>query len=165
MKSSARARISRAHTSRGRPRRAFAGPGRAAGVGMIEVLIAIVVLAFGLLGIAALQMATLRSSQSSLERSQAMVQTYAILDAMRANREEARIGRYNLTAMTCAAPDRGSLAMNDLANWIDSLKQTLGESACAQVVCGSVECEISVQWDDSRAKGETEKTVKTVTRL
>ena len=157
--------IARARSARAQYRRAFAGPARAKGVGMIEVLMAIVVLAFGLLGIAALQMATLRSSQSSLERSQAMVQTYGILDAMRANREEARIGRYNLTSMTCTAPDRGSLAKNDLANWIDSLKQTLGDSACAKVVCGSVECEITVQWNDSRANGETEKTVKTVTRL
>lgn len=132
---------------------------------MIEVLIAIVILAFGLLGISALQMATLRGSQSSLERSQATVQTYAILDAMRANRDAARIGEYNLTTVTCAAPDPGSLAMNDLANWIGSLKQTLGESACAKVVCGSVECEISVQWNDSRAKGESEQAVRTVTRL
>lgn len=151
-----------------RIRQGFRGPRHVAGVGMIEVLIAIVILAFGLLGIAALQMTALRGSQSSLQRSQATVQTYAILDAMRANREAARIGGYNLTSMTCKAPDRGSLAMNDLANWIGSLKQTLGDSACAMVVCGSVECEISVQWDDARADGESDqavKTVKTVTRL
>jgi type IV pilus assembly protein PilV len=148
-----------------RVRQGFRGPSHATGIGMIEVLIAIVILAFGLLGIAALQTATLRSSQSSMLRSQATVQTYAILDAMRANREEARIGKYNLTTMTCKAPDRKSLATNDLANWIDSLKQTLGESACAKVVCGGVECEISVQWDDSRAKGESEQTIETVTRL
>lgn len=150
---------------RARVRQDFCGPRHAAGIGMIEVLIAIVILAFGLLGIAALQTATLRSSQSSLQRSQATVQTYAILDAMRANREVARIGGYNLTTMTCTAPDRGSLAMNDLANWIGSLKQTLGDSACAKVVCGSVECEISVQWDDTRAKGKSDQTVETVTRL
>lgn len=152
-------------TPRARVRRGFRGPRRVTGVGMIEVLIAIVILAFGLLGIAALQMTALRGSQSSLQRSQATVQTYGILDAMRANRETARIGGYNLTTMTCKAPDRGSLAMNDLANWIDSLKQTLGNSACAMVVCGSVECEISVQWDDARADGDSEQTVKTVTRL
>lgn len=152
-----------------RMRQGFRSPRRVAGIGMIEVLIAIVILAFGLLGIAALQTTTLRSSQSSMQRSQATIQTYAILDAMRANREAARIGDYNLTTMTCKAPDRGSLAMNDLADWIGSLKRTLGESACAQVVCGSVECKISVQWDDARAEKvgseQTLKTVETVTRL
>ncbi len=137
-----------------------------AGVGMIEVLIASVILAFGMLGIAALQMAALKGSQGSLERSQATVQTYAIIDAMRANREVARIGGYNLTTMTCTAPDRGSLASNDLANWIDSLKQTLGGSACAMVVCGTEECEVSVSWVDKAARGTTEpQTVSTVTRL
>lgn len=150
---------------RARMRHGFRSPRQVAGVGLIEILIAIVILAFGLLGIAALQMTALRNSQSSLQRSQATVQTYAILDAMRANREAARIGDYNLTTMTCTAPDTGTLAMNDLANWIGSLKKTLGESACAMVVCGSVECEISVQWNDTRARGESEQTVKTVTRL
>jgi type IV pilus assembly protein PilV len=145
--------------------REFRGPGRVAGVGMIEVLIAVVILAFGLLGIAALQLTALRKSQSSLERSQATVETYAILDAMRANRAAARIGAYNLTTMTCSAPDPGSLARRDLANWINSLKQNLGDSACAMVVCGSVECTISVQWNDTRAKGASDQKFKTVTRL
>ena len=54
-----------------RIRQGFRGPRHVAGVGMIEVLIAIVILAFGLLGIAALQMTALRGSQSSLQRSQA----------------------------------------------------------------------------------------------
>ena len=61
-----------------------------AGVGLIEVLIAVVVLAFGLLGIAAMQITSLRSSQSALERSQAVAQSYAMFDAMRANRAEPR---------------------------------------------------------------------------
>lgn len=151
------------------PRRSgFRHSHRSAGVGLIEVLIAIVILAFGLLGIAALQMATLRKSQSSLERSQASVQTYAILDAMRANRDAARIGAYNLGAMTCTAPTGDTLARKDLANWINSLKQSLGPSACGQIVCGNEACEISVQWSDERARGQGEQALppfKMVTRL
>lgn len=145
--------------------RGFAGPRRVAGVGMIEVLIAVVLLAFGMLGIAALQMAALRSSQSSLQRSQATISTYAILDAMRANREEARVGKYNLAAKTCAAPDTGSLAANDLAEWIGSLKHDLGDSACAEITCGTKECEIVISWTDSRAKDDADQVVRTVTRL
>ncbi len=148
-----------------RGRREFAGLRHARGAGLIEALIAIIVLAFGVLGIAALQMTALRNSQSSLERSQATIAAYAILDAMRANREEAIIGRYNLTTMTCSPPDRGTLAMNDLADWIASLKGTVGSSACATVVCGSVECEVTVQWDDTRANGDPAQRITTVTRL
>lgn len=136
------------------------------GVTMIEVLVAVVILAFGLLGIAAMQMSALRNSQSSMDRSQATVQSYAILDAMRANLAVARIGGYNLTPMTCSAPAPGTLAQNDLNAWMTSLKQGVGDSACAMIVCGGVECEITVQWNDSRGKGgSSEHQVVTRTRL
>ena len=149
-------------TSRGRVRRA---PQGMAGVSMIEVLISIVILAFGLLGIASMQMLALRNSQVALERSQATVQTYAILDAMRANIAVARIGGYNLSEMTCAVPDTaGTLASNDLHNWVTTLKSSLGDSACAHIACGGVECLISVEWDDSRGKSAPTR-ITTRTRL
>lgn len=143
------------------------------GVGLIEVLIAVVILAFGMLGIAALQAAALRNSQSALERSQATMQTYAILDAMRANVSAARIGKYDLTIMTCNAPnaDPKDLAATDLHNWITSLKSSLGNSpnTCGQIACGSLECTIVVQWDDSRGTAASaspdKQSVTTVTRL
>jgi type IV pilus assembly protein PilV len=138
-----------------------------AGVSMIEVLISIVVLAFGLLGIASMQMLALRNSQASLERSQATVQTYAILDAMRANLAVARIGGYNLAAMTCAVPEKaGTLASTDLHNWVTTLKSksSLGESACAHINCGGADCLITVEWDDSRGKSDPTR-ITTRTRL
>jgi len=55
------------------------------GVSLLEVLIAVLILAIGLLGVAALQASALRNSQSSLERSQAVIYTYTILDSMRSN--------------------------------------------------------------------------------
>lgn len=149
---------------RNRSRVSMRRPAR--GTTLIEVLIAVVVLSFGLLGIAAMQMTALRHSQSSMDRSQATVHSYAILDAMRANLAVARIGGYDLTPMTCSAPAPGTLAQNDLNAWMTSLKQSMGESACARIVCGGVECEITVQWDDSRNKGgSSEQQVVTRTRL
>lgn len=123
------------------------------GLGLIEVMVAVLILGVGLLGIAAMQATALRNSQSSVERSQAVMQTYAILDAMRANVAVARIGGYNLSSMTCTAPDAGDLAANDRAAWIASLKDSLNDSACGQINCGSLDCEITVQWDDSRGGG------------
>jgi type IV pilus assembly protein PilV len=148
----------------------FPSPRTQRGVGLIEVLVAVLILGVGLLGIAAMQATALRNSQSSLERSQAVMQTYSILDAMRANVAVARIGGYNLTSMTCSQPDAGTLAANDLRAWIGSIKGSLNDSACGQINCGSQDCEISVQWDDSRAgsSDETNKdthTVITRTRL
>lgn len=134
------------------------GRARQRGAGLIEVMVAVLILGIGLLGVAAMQATALRNSQSALERSQAVMQTYAILDAMRVNLPVARIGGYNLTTMTCTAPSPGNLAANDLNYWITSLQQNLDQSACGQIVCSSVDCEIRVQWDDSRGSGATGST-------
>jgi type IV pilus assembly protein PilV len=124
------------------------------GVTLIEVLVAVAVLAFGLLGIAAMQLTSLRNSESALARSQAVAQTYAILDAMRANRQVALIGGYDIP-QTCTAPDAGTLVANDLRHWIQSMQQpeVLGPAACGTIACGSAQCTITVQWDDARARG------------
>lgn len=121
------------------------------GVGMIEVMVAMFVFAIGMLSLAALQATALRNSQSSLERSQAAIHTYAILDAMRANIDSARIGNYNLNIMTCRPPNAGNLQQTDLHNWITAMQQDLGPTACGQIECGSLECLIRIRWDDSRS--------------
>jgi len=143
-------------TFQSRPRRTspLRAPRAQSGMSMIEVLVAVVVLAFGLLGISAMQMTSLRSSQSSLERSQAIAQSYAMFDAMRANRQAALIGRYDIP-MSCDAPDPGNLVANDLAHWITSMQQpqVLGPSACGSITCNSTSCTITVRWDDSRRNG------------
>lgn len=139
------------------------------GVGLIEVMIALLVLGVGLLGIAAMQATALRNSQSSLERTQAVIQSYAILDAMRANLAEARIGSYNI-GMTCDAPSTGNLVANDLNQWIVSMKTALNESACGSINCSSERCDVTVQWDDSRGgtsseSGDTLQQIETSTKL
>ena len=124
---------------------------KVAGVGLVEVLVAVAILAFGLLGIAAMQATALRNRHSAVERSQAVVRTYAILERMRANHAVAANGGYDLAAMTCNAPVATDLVTTDLRAWILSLKAGLGPSACGQVVgCGGNDCTIIVQWDDSR---------------
>jgi type IV pilus assembly protein PilV len=140
------------------------------GVGMIEVMVAVLVMAIGLLGIAAMQATSLRRSQSALERSQAVVSTYAILDSMRANVAVARIGGYDLN-LTCNPPDAGGLVANEQRAWILSLKRDLGPNACGRITCAVNACTIGVRWDDSRGSGTTEvsdesqHTLETRTRL
>jgi type IV pilus assembly protein PilV len=120
------------------------------GFSLIEVMIAILVLAFGMLGVAAMQAVSLKNSQSSFERSQAVLETYTIVDAMRANRSRAIIGEYDLSDWTCSPPSATSLATIELADWIDSLKANLNDSACGKIACSSAGCSVEVRWDDSR---------------
>lgn len=144
-------------------------PGRTAqaGVGLLEVMISVLILGIGLLGIAAMQATALRNGQSSLERTQAVIQTYAILDLLRANRTDAIAGYYNTAgAMKCNAAEiddslpAGQLAAQGQLNaWMASYKRSMGlpaddQSACAMVACagnaiGGGTCTVTVQWDDS----------------
>ncbi len=123
------------------------------GVSLLEVLIAVLVLAIGMLGIAAMQAVSLRNSQGSLERSQAVVLSYNIFDAMRSNLLIARANGYNI-GMTCAAPAAGTtLVSSDLNTWITSLQSNIGASACGSINCASNVCEVAVQWNDQRSTG------------
>jgi type IV pilus assembly protein PilV len=146
-------------------RRAPVSAARVRGVGLIEVLVAVLVLSIGLLGVAAMQATALRNSQSSLERSQGVMHVYTILDAMRANPQAARSGGYDM-GLTCAVPAAGNLIANDQRAWIGALQQNLGPTACGQVACNAGLCTITVQWDDSRGSGgSTAQTFRTTTRI
>lgn len=124
---------------------------RMRGTSLIEILVAVVVLSTGLLGMVALQAKALRNNQSSLERSQAVVLTYSILERMRTNATVARTGAYNYAwSAACAAPAGGTLAATDLTNWVGEIKAGLGQGACGSIACAGNLCTITIQWDDSR---------------
>lgn len=58
------------------------------GVSLIEILITLLVLAIGLLGLAALQGISLQSGQFALNRTQATNLAYEVIDHARANRSQ-----------------------------------------------------------------------------
>lgn len=66
-----------------------------AGTSLLEVLISVVILSIGLLGLAGLQVAALRVNQGAMQRSQATILAYDILDRMRSDRIAAIDGRYD----------------------------------------------------------------------
>lgn len=128
------------------------------GAGLIEVLVAVLVMGVGLLGIAAMQATALRNNQSALERTQATIQTYSILDAMRANRTNALAGHYDLTE-TCTTPSAATtLAQKDLVAWFSGMRAAMGqnEGTCASIVRNGEQFTITIRWNDSRASNDTE---------
>lgn len=127
---------------------------KCSGFSLIEVLVAVLLLSFGLLGVAALQTNALRSNLSAFQRSQANMLSYYMMDAMRANRAAALIGSYDL-GKTCTAPSAGTLITNDQIVWINALKTNLGNhsTTCGEVTCNTNNCTVKVYWDDSRSLG------------
>jgi type IV pilus assembly protein PilV len=125
---------------------------RQKGFGLIEVLVSLLIVSVGLLGIASLQIVALKNVGSSMERSQAVIQTYSYMDLLRANKGRATNSELDMP-MTCLVGNlAGSLV--EQRNWITQLQATLGPGSCGSVDCeGGGKCTITVQWDDSRAEG------------
>lgn len=135
---------------------------RQRGVALLEVLIAVLVLSIGLLGMAALQAQALRNNQSAHERSQAVILTYSIFDAMRADPS----GNYDTGGFLCAAPTGATLRDRQLADWVNSLSESLGTGACGEVDCNAGECTVRVRWNDARGTGgNATETIETRSRL
>lgn len=122
------------------------------GVGLIEVLIAVVVLAIGLLGLAGLQIRTLRDNESASSRGIAVVQTHSIIDAMRADRQNAVNGLFDVD-FTTADPTGSTFREVSIRAWRASLTAVLGAAAKGKIDCDGADCTITVRWDDSRATG------------
>lgn len=148
------------HVVRQRAARLHAGQ---SGVGLIEVLVAVLVLSIAFLGIAALQAMSLATNNSAMARSMVTVASYSILDAMRADISGARNGDYNTTTPIAAnaCPKAGSsMASIQLNQWCSSslgnkslgaTASTTGSIACSAVGTASADCTVTITFDDSRA--------------
>ncbi|QYR52536.1 type IV pilus modification protein PilV [Lysobacter soyae] len=123
---------------------------RQAGVSLLEVLISVLVLAIGILGIAALQAITLKNAGSAASRTQASMQVYSMFDIIRGNR--GNIGGFNTNTYTAGG---GSGTAGTMEGWLDSLQTTIAPDARGRVVCdaGTQICEVGVRWSDERATG------------
>lgn len=117
-------------------------------MGLIEVLIAVVVLSFGMLGLAGLQMWSLKSNQSSLERGMVVVQTHSIVDAMHADRTAALDHQFDI-AMG-AVPAGSSFAATSLRTWRANVRDALGPDATGSVACNGPVCTVTIRWNDQR---------------
>lgn len=125
------------------------------GFTLLEVLVAMLVLAIGLLGLAGLMTSSMRNNLSASHRTQATWMAYDIIDRMRANRASAVTGGYVTamgTAATCsAAAPTGTIPVQDIAAWKNQLACALpaGNGSIA-VDTNSKAAVILIRWDDSR---------------
>lgn len=141
------------------------------GFTLLEVLVALVVLAIGMLGIAALLLTTEKSNSSSYVKQQAIQSAYDMLDRMRANHVQALAGAYNASNLAgagavpavAAAPSSdcnssvctpAQLTAYDIWHWQSAMQNQL-PNGCGSIVTAaagaSTMITVTVQWDDGAA--------------
>jgi len=125
------------------------------GFSLIEVLIALLVLAIGLLGMASLMLTSMKSNQSAYQRSQANWLAYDIAERMRLNRDLAISGNsYVITAATTVPSDPGckasgcspaNVALLDVREWMGQLNDAGINGTVAR---NGNEFTITVSWQE-----------------
>ena len=117
-----------------------------AGFTMIEVLITIVIVSFGLLGFAGLLTKAIQDNRVAYMRSQATVLAYDITERMRANRNAAITGGYTIAIGANAAGT--TLAALDTQGWKSNLATLLPGGDGAVNVDGNGNTTITIRWDE-----------------
>ncbi len=130
---------------------------RQRGITLLETMIAVMVLAIGLLGVAGLQTTNLKNSQSAHQRTMAVMLSSSMAERIRANAALAATGVYALSKTCSVLSNAGSIQNVERSQWIAELKLALGSATTS---CGEVLYDgntrtytIIVSWDDSRALG------------
>lgn len=122
------------------------------GLSLLEVLIALVLLAVGLLGIAGLQITGIRYAHNASLRYQAMLQVVDMADRMRANQLGLDAGSYNNISGTGSDPNcissgctPAQMAQTDRFEWNTTNARTL-PSGAGTIVNNGNRFTITVSW-------------------
>lgn len=142
---------------------------RQKGFALIEALIAALVLAVGLLGMAALQGVSLKMNHGSYVRSQATNLAYEIADAMRANRLNAPSYAAAYAAISCvpnlSPGSSGVVVTDDIAEWRNRLACLLPLGRGAIALPTNARATITVTWDETRYGGSATESFSVSTEL
>ncbi len=129
---------------------------RAGGFTLLEVLIALLILSFGLLGLAALQAYSVKANQSAHFRSQATALSQMMLDNIRANR--AQMPQYysnEYEEFACTdVPETSPRALNDLETWRQQIACQLPAGRGAVAPISATEVAVCIRWSDARWESE-----------
>ena len=123
-----------------------------AGMTLIEVLVAALILGLGLLGAAGAQINALKYTDSARMSTQASFIAYDMLDRMRAN----ATGNYHFSGVDVASSTSTSsvagIVSQDLSDFRCNIRAFGGESARGVISVSDRQVSINIYWDDSRAE-------------
>jgi len=128
---------------------------RAGGFSLIEVLVAMLVLAIGLLGLAALQAQGLRFNGEAFVRTQATVLAGDLIDRIRADRDHAKdFADADLAGIMAAADPNARICSNivsitnELRCWAEDVKAVLPAANASITPNGTTYFDIVLRWAD-----------------
>ena len=157
---------------------------QSSGFALLEILISILVIGFGLLGLAGLQGSSLRNNHSALLRSEATLYALDIADRIRANRNAYFSIDYNIVTATDIAACHPSsspvgctytdMAKYDKWVWGQMVSQLPGGSAvvCVDSTPTTAACDnlgytyaIKISWNDGLNSDGTNKVTTFITQV
>ncbi|WP_438971144.1 type IV pilus modification protein PilV [Methylophaga sp.] len=127
------------------------------GFTLIEVLVALLVLAIGLLGLAYLHITSLKINQSAELRTLATNHVADVFEIMRADLNNARAGSYDLE-ISDDSPSGNSIIQRQLSSWMNRVSETLpgGDAAIDCTSFGSLSgtlCDVRIIWREIQDDG------------
>lgn len=124
---------------------------RSAGVALVEVLVAMLVLAAGVLGVVALQSSSVRLNQSAQQKTQLLLAVNSLAELLRADAGRARTGAY-----------AGDCQQELLADWVVGLQQASASSLCPELSWDAASgfYTVALSWDDERTQASQQLVVQ-----
>ena len=135
------------------------------GFTLLEVLISVVILGIGVIGIASLQITSSVYNESSLHRSHSSALARELLERMRANKDNATTGAYDITTLptltqNCEGASANctstELIQHDLRIWSARVSALLPGGTASVLTDTTVvpaQITITLQWTDRSPQG------------
>lgn len=125
------------------------------GVGLIEVLVTILVIAIGLLGLVGMQMASMKNINNAHHRSLATIAAYDMAERMRTNPVGVAAGDYNAISVNGGESSAACCgASYDAYEWGQALHDSFPDGVAGTVTSSGNFHDIKVSWTELQVDSE-----------
>ncbi len=127
------------------------------GVGLIEVMIALFILAFGALAIGNVQLTALSSANISTSHFAVNSIAEEIAEKIKADSAQAANGLYNTTFDEATAMAGMNPQVTSLVNTTKQAAASSLKDGALQIACTPTDCTVSLRWRESITAGQTQQ--------